>query len=52
MKLDWLRKELGDHSYSGAQMDGWLCPTIFRYFEVAPSSIYCKAEAAGCRNHQ
>jgi hypothetical protein len=26
-------------------MEGWLCPALFKYFEVAPKEIYAKAEA-------
>ena len=26
-------------------LEGWLCPALFKYFEVAPEKIYIKAEA-------
>ena len=25
-------------------MEGWLCPALFKYFDKAPSEIYVKAE--------
>jgi hypothetical protein len=25
-------------------MEGWLCPAMFRYFDVAPAELYVKAE--------
>ncbi len=45
-KLDWLREESGGNWYrlSGTDMDGWLCPAMFKYFTEAPASIYVKAE--------
>jgi hypothetical protein len=36
----WYRDEL-----TGAQ--GWLCPALFKYFEVAPPHIYARAEPMG-----
>ena len=27
-----------------AQMEGWLCPALFKYFDTAPKEIYVKAE--------
>jgi len=47
----WLREENGgnwyklDDSDTGADMEGWLCPALFRYFEKAPDLLYVKAEA-------
>jgi hypothetical protein len=35
----------GDWYYSGKyQMEGWLCPALFKYFITAPSEIYVRAE--------
>jgi hypothetical protein len=28
----------------GSQVEGWLCPAMFRYFEEAPAELYMKAE--------
>jgi hypothetical protein len=46
MKLDWLREEADGNWYGAAGMEGWLCPALFKYFDAAPSAIYCKAEAS------
>lgn len=26
-------------------MEGWLCPALFKYFEEAPKNLYAKAAA-------
>lgn len=46
-KLTWVREELGGNWYHAAELaaDGWLCPALFRYFDVAPRELYVKAEA-------
>ena len=46
-QLDWLRPEFGGHWYrwSTEEMEGWLCPALFKYFEVAPPQLFCQAEA-------
>lgn len=31
---------IGDDPY----MEGWLCPALFRYFNIAPPEIYVRAE--------
>lgn len=45
-KLTRLRKEFEGWWYGTANPDaeGWLCPALFRYFEVAPTELYVKAE--------
>ena len=45
-KLNWRRKEFGGNWYHSPdfQMEGWLCPALFKYFEQAPKEIYVKAE--------
>lgn len=30
---------------AGMEMEGWLCPALFKYFAEAPENIYVKAEA-------
>ena len=25
-------------------MEGWLCPALFKYFEIAPETLYARAE--------
>jgi hypothetical protein len=46
-KLSWRREEMeGSWYYSEElQMEGWLCPALFKYFTVAPREIYVKLEA-------
>jgi len=45
-RLTWLREEYEGNWYQleGSEMEGWLCPALFRYFDRAPRDIYCKAE--------
>jgi hypothetical protein len=45
-KLEWRREEYGGNWYYSPQFDieGWLCPALFRYFDKAPSELYCRAE--------
>ena len=46
VKLEKRRSESGGTWYycSQYQMEGWLCPALFKYFETAPQEIYVKAE--------
>jgi hypothetical protein len=41
-----LRKEYGGNWYrwESKNMEGWLCPALFKYFTKAPTKLYCKAE--------
>jgi len=45
-KLQWTREELGGNWYFSPDlnMEGWLCPALFKYFASAPKEIYVKAE--------
>lgn len=45
MRLDWLREESGGNWYRLGESEGWLCPSLFRYFSVTPNTLYVKAEA-------
>ena len=49
--FDLVREELGGAWYRGrgeiAEMEGWLCPALFKYFDETPKVIYAKAEPAG-----
>src|SRR5881296_3604887 len=47
VKLEWRREEYGGNWYYSPQfdMEGWLCPALFKYFPEAPLEIYVKAEA-------
>jgi hypothetical protein len=46
VKLEWLREEYGGNWYYSPQfdMEGWLCPALFRYFDTAPRELYGRAE--------
>jgi hypothetical protein len=46
-KLTWLRGDLGGNYYKmdNPPMEGWLCPSLFRYYQSAPKELYVKAEA-------
>ena len=40
--LDWVREGEGGNYYfsSDFNQEGWLCPSLLRYFETPPSKIY------------
>ena len=46
VKLQWRRTEFGGHWYwcEQYQLEGWLCPALFRYFDQPPKEIYAKPE--------
>ena len=45
-KVVWKRREVGGSWYYSEEydMEGWLCPALFKYFKRAPREIYIKAE--------
>jgi len=45
--LTWLSGSKGGNYYrmDDPEMDGWLCPALFAYYEKAPKHLYVKAEA-------
>lgn len=45
VKLVWLRDESGGSWYrcEQYQLDGWLCPALFKYFKTAPKEIHVSA---------
>jgi hypothetical protein len=47
VKLVWRREEYGGNWYYSPQLDieGWLCPALFRYFDKAPPELYGRAQA-------
>jgi hypothetical protein len=47
--LEWRREESGGNWYYSPtyDMEGWLCPALFKYFEKAPLELYARAEALG-----
>ena len=42
----WRREDMGGNWYWNEhfQMEGWLCPALFKYFEVAPPRIYVQVK--------
>ena len=55
-RLDWLRADGDGNWYRSADLDmeGWLCPALFRYFDEAPKHLYAQVKplprrgGAGC----
>jgi hypothetical protein len=43
--FEWRREDCGGNWYYSPDHDleGWLCPALFRYFETAPERIYVQA---------
>jgi len=46
VRLEWRREEYGGNWYYSPQFDleGWLCPALFKYFDTAPRELYGRAE--------
>lgn len=45
LKGTWQREEYGGNWYKTKDgLEGWLCPALFKYFEVAPLDIYIRVE--------
>lgn len=44
LQLDWHNEEMGGNWYraEALEMDGWLCPALFKYFLTAPANIYAQ----------
>ena len=44
LELEWSREEFGGNWYRSPALDmeGWLCPALFKYFESAPPKIYAQ----------
>ena len=47
--LEWVREEGGGNVYRWADrdMEGWLCPALFKYFEQTPDKLYVQIKATG-----
>jgi hypothetical protein len=47
--LDWRREEGDGNVYYSPALDleGWLCPALFRYFESAPARLYVQVRPRG-----
>lgn len=46
-RLQWRRADCGGNWYHSQELDmeGWLCPALFRYFEQAPEDIFVQIKA-------
>ena len=46
VRFDWVREGDGGNWYKWEefQMEGWLCPALFKYFEKAPKHIFARFE--------
>ena len=46
VKLEWRRSECEGNWYYSPEfdMEGWLCPALFKYFPEAPRTLYGRAE--------
>ena len=46
LKAEHRREEYGGHWYYAPDfdMEGWLCPALFHYFDAAPPELYIRAE--------
>ena len=42
----WRREDLGGNWYFSPefQMEGWLCPALFKYFDAAPARIFVQVK--------
>lgn len=45
-QLNWIREESGGNYYrlESPEMEGWICPALFKYFSAAPAKLFVKAE--------
>ena len=45
-EFDWRREEFGGNWYYSAEYDleGWLCPALFKYFERTPERLYAQVK--------
>ncbi|MEO6862876.1 MAG: DUF6717 family protein [Microcoleus sp.] len=45
-EMVWLKSEYGGNLYrwKSKNLEGWLCPALFKYFPEAPPKFYCKAK--------
>jgi hypothetical protein len=53
-RLEWRRSEGGGNWYYSPQLDleGWLCPALFRYFAEAPRELFVQIKAAELKTGQ
>jgi hypothetical protein len=45
-ELEWRREETSGNWYYSPKLDleGWLCPALFKYFDKAPERIYAQVK--------
>ena len=49
-RLDWIEADMGGNWYAlksekeDFAMKGWLCPALYKYFDVAPKQLYFSAQ--------
>jgi hypothetical protein len=48
-EFHWRREEFGGHWYysPALDMEGWLCPALFKYFDLAPERLYAQFKPKG-----
>jgi hypothetical protein len=48
LRLEWRRTEASGNWYYSPELDmeGWLCPALFRYFTEAPPNIYVQVRSS------
>ena len=46
-RFAWARHEMGGNWYSwpDRDMEGWLCPALFKYFDATPPELFVKVSA-------
>jgi hypothetical protein len=46
LKFDWRREEYQGNWYYNTELDmeGWLCPALFKYFDKAPKEFYAQCK--------
>jgi len=46
-RLEWRRSDAGGNWYYAPQfdMEGWLCPALFGYFDAAPRELFVEVRA-------
>jgi len=49
-ELEWRSEDSGGNWYYSTifNMEGWLCPAMFEYFDVAPTNIYIQIKQKVC----
>lgn len=48
-RLDWIKQEDFGNWYKMNDIEGWLCPVLYQYFQTPPKHIYVKIDAKEIR---